>query len=123
LALENATVAVHYHYRSMLLPYRDLWWVPERQMAYYPASMALILTKHARDNVALYNLDPAWIEATITSPQHTDRDPDDAILLRAWRRIPEHGGRALRVVYRLAGADMVVVTAFFDRGVTRWLPP
>jgi hypothetical protein len=85
--------------------------------------MALILTKHARDNVVLYNLDPAWIEATITNPRHADHDPDDAMLLRAWRRIPERGGRVLRVVYRPAGADMVVVTAFFDRGVTRWLPP
>jgi hypothetical protein len=85
--------------------------------------MALILTKHARDNVALYNLDLAWIEATITSPQYADHDPHDARLLRAWRRIQERGGRALRVVYRPAGADMLVVTAFFDRGVTRWLLP
>ena len=84
--------------------------------------MALILTQHARDNMALYSLDPAWIEATIARPQHVDRDPDDAALIRAWRRIPERGGRALRVVYRPAAADMVVVTAFFDRGATRWLP-
>ncbi|HEY2617704.1 MAG TPA: DUF4258 domain-containing protein [Acetobacteraceae bacterium] len=84
--------------------------------------MALILTKHARDNLALYNLDPAWIEATIAGPQHADRDPEDSALIRAWRRIPERGGRALRVVYRPVSADMVVVTAFFDRGVTRWLP-
>ena len=84
--------------------------------------MALILTKHARDHVLLYNLDPAWIEATITSPQHSERDPDDPALMRAWRRVPERGGRALRVVYRLETADMVVVTAFFDRGATRWLP-
>jgi hypothetical protein len=48
--------------------------------------MALILTKHARDNVALYNLDPAWIEATIAGPQHADRDPEDSALIRAWRR-------------------------------------
>jgi hypothetical protein len=84
--------------------------------------MALILTKHAQDNVALYNLDPAWIEATITNPQHTDHDPSDTMLLRAWRRISERAERALRVVYRPAGADMVVVTAFFDRGASRWLP-
>ena len=45
--------------------------------------MALILTKHARDNVALYGLDPTWIEATIAGPQHVDRDPADATLIRA----------------------------------------
>lgn len=84
--------------------------------------MALILTKHAQDNVALYGLDPIWIEAVLVAPQHADRDPADPVLFRVWRRIPERGGRALRVVYRPAGADMVVVTAFFDRGATRWLP-
>jgi hypothetical protein len=82
----------------------------------------LILTKHAQQNVARDRLDLAWIEATITRPQHTDRDPKDATLTRAWRRIPERSGRALRVVFRPAGADIVVVTAFFDRGAKRWLP-
>ncbi|MGH7048821.1 MAG: DUF4258 domain-containing protein [Stellaceae bacterium] len=82
----------------------------------------LILTTHVRQNIARDHLDLAWIEATIDRPQHTDRDPKDAILTRAWRRIPERGGRALRVVFRPAGADIVVVTAFFDRGARRWLP-
>jgi hypothetical protein len=82
----------------------------------------LILTKHAQQNIARDRLDPAWIAATITRPQHTDRDPKDATLTRAWRRIPERGGHALRVVFRPAGADIVVMTAFFDRGARRWLP-
>jgi hypothetical protein len=82
----------------------------------------LILTKHAQQNVARDGLDPAWVEATITRPQHTDRDPADATLTRAWRRIPQRGGRVLWVVFRPAGADIVVVTAFFDRGARRWLP-
>ena len=82
----------------------------------------LILTKHAAQNIARDRLDLAWIEATVTRPQHTDRDPNDATLARAWRRIPERGGRALRVVFRSAGADIVVVTVFFDRGARRWLP-
>jgi Cft2 family RNA processing exonuclease len=82
----------------------------------------LILTKHAREKAALDNIDVAWIEATIASPQHTDRDPRDATLTRAWRRVPEPGGRPLRVVYYLVEADIVVVTALFDRGAKRWLP-
>jgi len=81
----------------------------------------LILTKHAQQNVARDRLDLAWIEATITSPQHQDRDPTDITLKRAWRSIPQRGGRVLRVVFRPAGADIVVVTAFFDRGPKRWL--
>jgi hypothetical protein len=87
-----------------------------------PRPTTLIFTKHAQDNVALYHLDPIWIEATIAGPQHTDRDPGDPTLIRAWRRIPDRGGRALRVVYRPVATDMVVVTAFFDRGARRWLP-
>ena len=82
----------------------------------------LILTKHAQQNIVRDHLDLAWIEAAITRPQHTDRDPKDATLTRVSRRISERGGRALRVVFRPSGADIVVVTAFFDRGARRWLP-
>ena len=82
----------------------------------------LILTKHAHDKIAFHGLNPAWIEATITNPEHTDRDPRDASLTRAWRRFPELGGRILRVVFRPAGTDIVVVTVTFDRGARRWLP-
>jgi len=82
----------------------------------------MILSRHAGANVARDSLDPAWIEATITAPAYQDKDPGDPTLRRAWRRIPERGGRALRVVYRPDGADIVVVTAFFDRGARRWLP-
>jgi hypothetical protein len=72
---------------------------------------AVILTRHARDNTVRDAIDPAWIETTVR--QHTAPS-------RAWRRIPERGGGVLRVV--LAGADIVVVTVFFDRGARRWLP-
>jgi hypothetical protein len=82
----------------------------------------LILTRHAQLNVARDRLDPAWIEATITKPQRADRDPKDAPLTRAWRNIPERGGRALRGVFRPLGADILVITVFFDRGARRWLP-
>ena len=82
----------------------------------------LILTKHAQQNVARDGLDLAWIEATITKRQHEDRDPKDATLRRAWRSVPQRGGHVLRVVFRPAGTDIVVVTAFFDRGARRWLP-
>jgi hypothetical protein len=75
----------------------------------------------------------AWVEGLPRgddSPEHVDTpacEGDDGLvvafsLTRVWRRIPERGGRALRVVFRPAGADIVVVTAFFDRGARRWLP-
>jgi hypothetical protein len=82
----------------------------------------LILTGHARDNIVRDAIDPAWIETTVRSRTALMVDPHDPSLSRAWRRISERGGRALRVVFRLAGADIVVVTVFLIRGVRRWLP-
>jgi hypothetical protein len=82
----------------------------------------LILTRHARDNIARDAIDPAWIETTVRQPAALMLDPHDPTLSRAWRRIPQRGGRVLRVVFRAAGADIVVVTVFADRGARRWLP-
>jgi hypothetical protein len=87
----------------------------------------LILTHHARDNIVRDAIDPAWIETTVGHPTALMVDPHDPTLSRAWRRILERGGRVLRVVFRAAGADIVVVTVFFatvffDRGARRWLP-
>jgi len=82
----------------------------------------LILTRHARDNVVRDAIHPAWIETTVRQPTALMLDPHDPTLTRAWRRIPERGGRVLQVVFRPAGANIVVVTVFFDRGARRWLP-
>lgn len=83
--------------------------------------MALILTIHARQRMLEYAIDEAWVERTVNQPEHTEPDPDDAALTRTYRRIPERGGRILRVVYRPDGSDIVVVTVHFDRGARRWL--
>jgi hypothetical protein len=65
----------------------------------------------------------AWIERIITQPEHTTTDPDNPALTLAWRRIPELGGRFVRVVYYPKGADLVIVTTFPDRGAPRrWRP-
>jgi hypothetical protein len=82
----------------------------------------LILTRHARDNIVRDAIDLVWIETTVRQPTALMLDPHDPTLIRAWRGIPERGGRVLRVVFRPAGADIVVVTVFFDRGARRWLP-
>jgi hypothetical protein len=76
----------------------------------------------ARRRMTLRAIDIVWVEATIRQPVRTAPDPSDTALTRAWRRIPERGGRALRVVFRRAGSDIVVVSVVFDRGARRWLP-
>jgi hypothetical protein len=56
-------------------------------------------------------------------PEHSMPDPDDPALTLAWRRIPELGGRFVRVVYYASAADFVIITPFPDRGAPRrWGP-
>jgi hypothetical protein len=74
------------------------------------------LTAHAEERMEEQGIALAWVEAAISAPLRSMPDPTEAILTRSWRIIPEFGGRALRVVHRRDGADVVVVTAHWDRG-------
>ena len=76
------------------------------------------LTKHMERRIQERKLPLAWIEATIAAPDWTAADPDPA-LIRSFRAIAEAGRRVLRVVHRTEGADIVVVTAHFDRSARR----
>jgi hypothetical protein len=79
----------------------------------------LILTRHARDNIVRDAIDPAWIEATVRRHTALMVDPHDPTLSRAWRRIPERGGRVLRSA---GGSGSRGRHRIFDRGARRWLP-
>ncbi|ACB00860.1 MULTISPECIES: DUF4258 domain-containing protein [Cyanophyceae] len=57
---------------------------------------------------------PEWIQRTIDNPDYSDRD-NRTNAVRAWKRIPEYGDRALRVVYNPDKQPPVIVTVFFDR--------
>jgi hypothetical protein len=61
--------------------------------------VALILTRHARDRMLRDGITYLWVEAVVTRPEHSMPDPVDPRLTLAWRRIPELGGRFVRVVY------------------------
>jgi hypothetical protein len=58
------------------------------------------------------------VELTIDEPTIRRPDPDRPRRVRAYRRIPEFGARWLRGVYEDEGAERIVITAFFDRGMT-----
>jgi Domain of unknown function (DUF4258) len=81
--------------------------------------MALILTGHMRDKDAERLIPLEWIERTVREPDWTTPCPKDAALTRCYRRIAEAGGRVLRVVHRPEGNDILIVTAFLDRGARR----
>ena len=60
----------------------------------------------------------SWVEAVIRSPDWVarDRDPD---LAHSFKAISEVGDRIPKVVHRAEGADIPIVTAYFDRGARR----
>jgi hypothetical protein len=72
------------------------------------------LSIHTEKRITERRILPAWIDATVLTPDWTAADPDPA-LTRSYKAITEFGGRILRVVHRADGADILVVTALFDR--------
>ncbi len=75
-------------------------------------------TLHAERMLVERRIERSWVERTIDQPDAIEKDPLDIQLLRYYRRIPERGGRFLRVVCRPEPGTTVVVTAFFDRSRT-----
>ncbi|BFL65235.1 hypothetical protein HVIM_03232 [Roseomonas mucosa] len=75
-------------------------------------------TRHALDAMERRAIPAEWVEKTISAPDAIEPDPAGGGLLRAWRALPEAGGRSLRVVHRHEDPDIVVVvvTVFLDRG-------
>jgi Domain of unknown function (DUF4258) len=55
------------------------------------------LSSHARRAVAEREIPVEWIERTLEAPELIVPDPNDATIERCFRRIPEFGGRVLRV--------------------------
>ena len=79
----------------------------------------ILLTKHAREAIAVRNIGLDWIEATVSSPEIVEADPHYSDRTRSFKAIAEFGGRMLRVVHRAEGDDIVVITVHFDRGARR----
>ena len=80
--------------------------------------MAVILSAHARRVATVRGIAVAWIETAVHAPGRVTPDPTDSALTRSFCRIPDYGGRVLRVVHRPYGPDILIVTAFFDRGAS-----
>ncbi len=73
------------------------------------------LTNHARRAVAEREIPIEWIERTLQAPELILPDPNDAMIERCFRRIPEFGGRVLRVAVNRTVEPQRVVSVFFDR--------
>jgi len=55
------------------------------------------------------------VERTLEEPELTLPGPNDATVERYFRRIPEFGGRVLRVAVNRTVEPKRVVSVFFDR--------
>jgi hypothetical protein len=73
------------------------------------------MTEHAKDALKKRQIQLAWMEQTLTSPEVTEADPVDPDLEHRLARIPEFGHRVLRVVVNVKKTPPHVVTVFFDR--------
>ncbi len=73
------------------------------------------LTKHAQKALEEREILAEWMELTLAAPELVQPDPDDATVERRFRRIPEFGGRVLRVAVNGNVDPIRVVSVFFDR--------
>ena len=73
------------------------------------------LTNHAKKALAEREISVEWLERTLTAPELTLPDPDDAEVERRFRKIPEFGGRVLRVAINTKVEPVRIVSVFFDR--------
>ena len=77
--------------------------------------MELEFTKHAIRVLAERTIPREWVERTVREPELRHPDPNDPLVEQFFRRIPENGGRTLRVAVNTRVAPWRVVSVFFDR--------
>ena len=79
--------------------------------------MLFTLSNHAQERIIQRNIREDWIRDTILHPQHTEVDPQNPTVLRAWKVIPEKNSLVLRVIYNFSLRPYTVITVFFDRSM------
>jgi hypothetical protein len=79
--------------------------------------MEFQLTNHAQKAMEEREIEKQWMELTLSDPELVLPDPEDTMVERRFRRIPEFGGRVLRVAVNTAVEPNRVVSVFFDRGM------
>lgn len=79
--------------------------------------MKLAFTKHARQVMANREISEDWVERTLSKPEIREPDPEDPAIERFFGRIPEFGGRVLRVAVNTRVEPWRVVSVFFDRNM------
>ncbi len=79
--------------------------------------MQLTYTSHALDVMEQRGIRPEWVERAVAVPERQTRDPYDGAVERFFSRVPESGGRVLRVAVNTESDPWRVVSTFFDRSM------
>lgn len=79
--------------------------------------MAVKFTNHAKQRIESRNIEESWIEKIVSNPILTDTDSKNENLIHYYGRVDETGDRILRVVGKTLNGDILIITAFFDRGM------
>jgi hypothetical protein len=80
----------------------------------------ILFSQHALDQLDERKIDQEWAVRTLHEPEFVREDPRKGGVWRAFRQIPEAGGRWLRVVYLEKDEGQRIITVFLDRGAERW---
>ncbi|HJW78757.1 MAG TPA: DUF4258 domain-containing protein [Beijerinckiaceae bacterium] len=75
----------------------------------------IVLSSHALDALREREILAEWIERTVRTPERKEPDRRHPGRWHALLRIPEFGGRWLRVVQIETVDEHYVITMFFDR--------
>lgn len=73
------------------------------------------LTLHAQKVMEERGIAIEWMERTLFQPELVLSDAEDNAVERYFRKIPEFGGRVLRVAVNTKVEPVRVVSIFFDR--------
>ncbi len=79
--------------------------------------MFLTYTSHAKHVMEERGISSEWVERAVAEPERRTRDPHDETVERFYIRIPECGGRVLRVAVNTDADPWRVVSTFFDRSM------
>ena len=79
--------------------------------------LTLEYTRHAVHAMDERMIPREWVESAVAEPALRTSDPNDPEVERFFRRIPERGGRVLRVAVNTRVAPWRVVSVFFDRSM------
>lgn len=78
-------------------------------------ALTLEYTRHALKVMEERRIPVEWVESAVAKPALRTPDPNDPEVERFFRRIPEFGGRVLRVAVNTRVAQWRVVSVFFDQ--------